>query len=276
MDSLAVLPFTNVGGDPSTEYLSDGISESIINKMSQLPELSVRSFSSVAQYKGRNVNLQDAGKELKVQAVLTGRMVKHGDEISINAELVDVRTNRQIWGNQYNRNVADMLATQEQISREISEKLRLKMTGAEKERMTRATTVDSAAYQLYLQGRYHWNKRTLEDLQQSIDFFQQAIQKDARYALAYAGQADAYALIADVNVLPAKEVLPKVKAAAGKALELDDALAEAHTSLGWARHHDWDWAAAENEFKRAIVLTANYPTAHSWYGEYLMTLGRFD
>ncbi len=275
MDSLAVLPFVNVGADPSTEYLSDGITESIINNMSQVPKLSVRSFSSVAHYR-KDVNLQAAGKDLNVQAVLTGRLVHHGDEFSINAELVDVRTNRQIWGSQYNRKMADMLAIQEQISREISEKLRLKLTGEEKERMTRATTVDSAAYQMYLQGRYHWNKRTLEDLQQSIDFFQQAIQKDPKYALAYAGQADAYALLADFNVLPAREVMPKVKLAAAKAIELDDGLAEAHTSLAWARFHDWDWPGAESEFKRAIGLNQNYPAAHSWYGEYLMTLGRFD
>lgn len=208
--------------------------------------------------------------------MLTGRLVHHGDEFSVNAELVDLRTNRQIWGSQYTRKMADMLAIQEQISREISEKLRLQLTGEEKERMTRATTADSDAYQLYLQGRYHWNKPTLEGMQQSIDFFQQAIQKDPKYALAYAGQADAYALLADFNVLPAREVMPKVKIAAAKAIELDDGLAEAHTSLAWARFHDWSWIGAENEFKRAIALNSSYPAAHSWYGEYLMARGRFD
>src|SRR5260370_3183871 len=142
--------------------------------------------------------------------------------------------------------------------------------------MTRHATEDTEAYQMYLQGRYYWNKRTLEDLQQSIDFFQKAIKKDPKYALAYAGQADAYALLTDFNVLPAKEVLPKVKIAAGKAIELDDTLAEPHTSLAWARFHDWDWTGAETEFKRAIALNQNYPTAHSWYGEFLMTQGRFD
>lgn len=276
LDTLAVLPFVNVGADPGTEYLSDGITESIINNMSQLPKLSVRSFSSVAHYKSKDLNVQAAGKELNVRAVLTGRLVHHGDEFAINAELVDVNTNRQIWGSQYNRKVADMLAIQEQISREISEKLSLKMTGEDKQRLTRATTVDSQAYQLYLQGRFHWNKRTLDDLQQSLDFFQQAIQRDPKYALAYAGQADAYALLTDFNVLAAKEVIPKVKIAAAKALELDDTLAEAHTSLAWAKFHEWDWTGAENEFKRAIELNGSYPTAHSWYGEYLMTLGRFD
>ncbi|MBZ5617127.1 MAG: protein kinase [Acidobacteriia bacterium] len=276
LDSLAVLPFVNVGGDQSTEYLSDGITESIINNLSQLPQLSVRSFSAVAHFKNKEVNPQASGNELKVRAVLTGRLVRRGDEFAISAELVDVRGNRQIWGSQYTRKVNDMLAIEGEISREISERLRLQMTGADQQRLNRRQTVDPAAFQLYLQGRYQWNKRTLDGLQQSIDYFQQAIQKDSRYALAFAGQADAYALLADFNVLPAREVLPKVKGAAEKALELDDTLAEAHTSLGWARFHDLDWAGAEKEFKRAIELNPSYPTAHSWYGEYLMALGRSD
>jgi tetratricopeptide (TPR) repeat protein len=214
---------------------------------------------------------------LKVSAVLTGRMVHRGDDVSINTELVDVRHNRQIWGYHYDRKLSDILAVQEQISREISEKLRFPMTGAEKQRMARHSTEDNAAYQLYLQGRYEWNKRTLEGMQQAIDHFQQAIQKDPRYALAYAGLADAYALLADYNVLPAREVMPRVKSAASKALELDDSLAEAHTSLAYADFvHDWDWTAAEKEFRRAIDLNANYPTAHYWFGEYSMVRGRFD
>jgi eukaryotic-like serine/threonine-protein kinase len=276
LDSLAVLPFTNVGGDQSTEYLSDGITESIINNLSQLPQLSVRSFSAVAHFRNKDVNPQTAGEELKTRAVLTGRLVRRGDEFAISAELVDVRGNRQIWGSQYTRKVDDMLATQEEISREISEKLRLQMTGADKQKLNKRPTVDAAAYQFYLQGRYQWNKRTLEGLQQSIDYFQQAIQKDAKFALAFAGQADAYALLADFNVLPAREVLPKVKDAAQKALQLDDTLAEAHTSLGWADFHDLDWAGAEKEFKRATELNPSYPTAHSWYGEFLMSQGKFE
>ena len=275
LDSLAVLPFVNVSADPSTEYLSDGISESIINNLSQLPKLSVRSFSSVSRYRGKEVSPVSAGKELKVPVVLTGRLVKRGDEFAISAELIDVRNDRQIWGSQYTRKVSDIMAIQEQISREISEKLQLRLTGEQKERMTRHSTADTEAYQMYLQGRYYWNRRTLEGVQQSIDFFQQAIQKDPKYALPYAGQADAYALLSELNVLPAREVTPKVKVAASKALELDDTLGEAHTSLAFARFHEWDWAGAEREFKRAIELNAGYPTAHAWYGEYLMVLGRF-
>jgi serine/threonine protein kinase len=213
LDSLAVLPFVNVGGNPGSEYLSDGITESIINNLSQLPKVSVRSFSSVARYKNKDVDPQEAGRALKVQAVLTGRLVHNGDQVAINTELVEVRDNRQIWGGQYNPKVSDTLSIQEQISREISDKLRLRLSGEDKQRMTRGATEDRAAYQLYLQGRYQWNKQTLEGLQESIDYFQQAVQKDPRYALAYAGQADSYAQLADFNVLPTREVLPKVKSA---------------------------------------------------------------
>ena len=276
LDSLAVLPFVNMAGDSGTEYLSDGIAESVINNLSQLPKLSVRSFSSVVHYKNKDISPNAVGRELKVRAVLTGRLVRRGNEFAISAELVDVNGDRQIWGSQYTRKVDDLLSIQQQISQEISEKLRLQLTGADMQRMNRHTTEDSAAYQLYLQGRYQWNKRTLEGLQQSIDLFNQAIEKDPRYALAYAGMADAYALLADFNVLPAREVMPKLQSAAAKALELDNSLAEAHTSLAWATFHVWDWAGAEREFKRAIELNPGYATAHLWYGEYLSASGRFD
>src|SRR5581483_11336358 len=158
----------------------------------------------------------------------------------------------------------------------ISERLRLQLSGADMQRVSHHTTEDSQAYQLYLQGRFQWNKHTLEGLQASIDFFQQAIQKDARYALAYAGEADAYASLADFNVLPTREVMPKLRSAAMKAIELDNTLAEAHTSLAWARFHDWDWAATEKEFQIAIALNPSYPTAHLWYGDFLAAMGRFD
>jgi len=275
LDSLAVLPFVNAAADPSTEYLSDGITESIINNLSQLPQLSVRPFSTVARYKGKDVNVETVGRDLKVRAILTGRLVHRGDQFAIDAELIDVRNNRQIWGSQYNPKMADMMAIQEQISKEISEKLSMRLSGEVEQRMAKRSTGDSAAYQLYLQGRYYWNKRSLEGAQQSIDYFQQAIQKDSKYALAYAGQADAYAQLADLNVLPAREIIPKVEAAAARALQLDDTLAEAHTSLAWAKFHEWDWAGAEREFQRAIQVNQNYPTAHAWYGEYLMAMARF-
>ena len=276
IDSLAVLPFENVGGDPATEYLSDGITESIINSLSQLPKLSVRSFSSVQHLKKSGSSPEETGKALKVRALLTGRLVKRGDNYAISAELIDVNGNRQIWGSQYTPRLTDFQAIEEQISREISDRLRVQLTGKDLQRMAHQSTTDSVAYQLYLQGRFQWNKRTLEGMQESIDLFQQAIEKDPQYALAYAGQADAYALLADFSVLPAREVLPKLEAAAQKALQLEDSLAEAHTSLGWARLHNWDWPGAEKEFKRAIELNRGYPTAHAWYGEYLMVLGRSE
>lgn len=274
LDSVAVLPFINADGDPNTEYLAEGISESIINTLAQLPRLSVRSFSSVAHYRTKNVDPQSAGRELNVAAIITGRLVHHGDNLSISTELIEVQHNRQLWGYRSEQSVSNMLALQEQIAREVSDRLRLQLTGVEKERLAHHATDDPAAYQMYLQGRYQWNKRTLDGMQQSIDFFQQAIQRDPRYALAHAGLADAYALLADA-VLPAREVMPRVKSSAAKALELDDSLSEAHTSLAWAKFvHDWDWAGAEREFQRAIELNPSYPTAHNWYGEYLMVMGR--
>jgi eukaryotic-like serine/threonine-protein kinase len=276
LDSIAVLPFTNVGNDPGNEYLTDGLTESIINSLSQTPKLAVRSFSSVAFLKNGNVSPHDAGAKLKVSAVLTGRVVRRGDEYDISAELIEVSGDRQIWGNKYTAKSAGLLATEEQIARQITENLRVKLTGAEIARVTKHSTEDSEAYQLYLQGRHQWNQRTLEGLQLAIDLFGQAIQKDPGYALAYAGQADAYALLADFNVLPAREVLPKLRTAAAKAIELDDRLAEAHTSMAWLKFHEWDWSGAENEFKRAIQLNSGYPTAHVWYGDYLTARGQFD
>ena len=275
IDSLAVLPFVNAGADPSTEYLSDGLTEGIINNLSQLPNLGVMSRSSVFRYKGRDMDPQTVGRQLKVKAVLMGRVVRRAESLSISTELVDVASSRQIWGEQYNRQIAEILTVQEEIAREISDKLRLRLTGEDRKRMARRPTQNTEAYQLYLQGRYHWNKRTLEGMQQSIDFFQQAIAKDPRYGLAYAGLADAYALLADYHVLPAKEVMPRAKAAAIKAVEIDDSLAEAHASLGWAKlTHDWAWPDAEREFKRAIELNPGYATAHQSYGEYLLVMGR--
>ncbi|HYM11707.1 MAG TPA: protein kinase [Bryobacterales bacterium] len=277
VDSLAVLPFANASRDPNAEYLSDGITEAIINNLSQLPNLGVMSRSSVFRYKGRDLDPQAVGRELRVRAVLVGRVVRRGDDLSISTELVDVRNDRQIWGEQYNRKFADILAVQEEISKVISDKLRLRLTGEEKQRLTRRHTENPEAYQLYMQGRYQWNKRTLEGMQQSIDYFQQAIAKDPRYALAHAGLADAYGLLASYNVLPAREVMPRAESAASKALEIDDSLAEAHASLGWAKlTHDWAWPDAEREFKRSLELNPNYAVARHWYGEYLMLMGRTE
>jgi TolB-like protein/Tfp pilus assembly protein PilF len=277
IESIAVLPFVNAGGDPGTEYLSDGITEGIINSLAQLPQLGVMSRSSVFRYKGKDVDPRQAGRELGVQAVLLGRVTRRGDGLVVSAELVDVQTNRQIWGEQYNRPMADAQNVQAEIAREISDRLKLRLSGEDKERLARRRTENSEAYQLYLQGRFQWNKRTLEGMQQSIELFQQAIAKDSRYALVHAGLADAYALLADFNVLPAREVMPRAKQAALEALKLDDSLAEAHASLGWAKLvHDWAWTDAEAELRRAVTLNPNYATGRHWYAEYFLVSGRAE
>jgi eukaryotic-like serine/threonine-protein kinase len=276
LDSLAVLPFANTGADPTAEYLSDGITEGITNSLSQSSTLSVRPFSSSIQYKKKDISAVDAGRGLGVSAVLTGRLAARGGNLDISAELIDVRGNRQIWGSHYSRPKADLQSLQREIAHTISDKLKAQGTGEQKERLARRATPNPEAYQLYLQGRYQWNKRTLDGIEQSIEDFQAAIRKDPNYALAWAGQADAYALLADFNILPGKEVLPKLQAAAVKALQLDESLAEAHTSLAWAQFHAWEWAGAEKEFHRAIELDPRYATAHLWHGEYLMAQGRFD
>ena len=276
IDSLAVLPFTNVSGDPNTEYLSDGISESLINKLSQLPNLTVMSRNSVFRYKGQEIDAQAAGRDLKVQAVLTGRMVQRGGSLSISAEFVDVRNNSHIWGEQYNRRLSDIFAVQEEIARQISETLSFKLSGEDRKRLTKHYTDNTEAYQLYLKGRYYWNKRSAEGTSKAIEYFKQAIDADPNYALAYAGLADSYGFLTEFSGVPKEETYPKAMAAARKALELDDTLSEAHTSLAANLQADMDWSGAEREFKRAIELNPNYPTAHHWYSEYLQIMGRLD
>jgi len=277
VDSLAVLPFENASADPNTEYLSDGITESIINSLSPLPKLKVMARSTVFRYKGRAVDPQEAGRELGVRAVLTGRVLQLGDRLVIKAELVDAADGAQLWGEQYNRQLTDILQVQEEIAREISEKLRLRLSGEEKKRLAKRHTENTEAYQLYLKGRYYWNKRTEEGLRRGMAYFQQAIGKDPAYALAYAGLADCYRLLSSYSVLPSKESGPRAKAAALKALEIDDHLAEAHTSLAYIQFtYDWDLPEAERGFRRALELNSNYATAHQWYSLYLRTMGRFD
>jgi serine/threonine protein kinase/pimeloyl-ACP methyl ester carboxylesterase/tetratricopeptide (TPR) repeat protein len=277
IDSLAVLPFTNVSGDPNTEYLSDGITESLINNLSQLPNLTVMSRNSVFRYKGQEADAQVVGRDLKVQAVLTGRMVQRGDNLSISAELVDVRNNSHLWGGQYNRKLSDILAVQAEISREISEKLRLQLSGEQQKRLVKRHTDNNEAYQLYLKGRYYWNRRTEEGTKRGIEYFGQAIERDPSYALAYAGIADCYNNLGTniVGGLASNDVMPKAKQAAMKALEIDETLAEAHTSLAQTRFlYDWDWPGAEIEYKRAIDLNPNYAHGHHWYSHYLLAMGR--
>ncbi len=277
INSVAVLPFANASADPNTEYLSDGISESLSNSLSQLPNLQVKSHDSVSRYKGQEIDSQKAGRELGVRAILTGRVLQRGDTISISVQLVDVQGSNVIWGAQYNRKLADILAVQEEISREIYDKLRLRLTGEEKTRLAKRPTENIEAYQLYLKGRYYWNKRTEEGFRKAIEYFSEATEKDRNYALAHAGLADSYILLGGFGLLPPKEAFAKAREAATRALELDDTLAEAHTALaGIKKDYDWDRPGAEREFRRAIELNPGYATAHFWYGELLSQLGRHE
>jgi serine/threonine-protein kinase len=277
IDSLAVLPFTNASGDPNTEYLSDGISESLINSLAEVRGLRIVPRSSVFRYKGKVADTQKIGRELQVRAVLTGRLLRRGDTLNVQTELVDVDRGSQLWGTQYNRKLADIISVQEEISREISQNLRLRLTGEEKQRLTKRYTQDSQAYQLYLKGRYFWDKRSPDALESAIEYFQQAIHQDPNYALAYVGLADAYAVLALFGERDPRLVMPKAKAAALKALEMDDGLGEAHVSLGWVSYsYDWDWPTAGKHFERALALKPAYPPAHYLYSLYLMAQGRFD
>jgi serine/threonine-protein kinase len=277
IDSLVVLPFVNAGGDPNAEYLSDGITESLINTVAQIPGIRVVSRASAFHYKGKDVGAKTVGRELGVRAVLTGRIVQRGNALSIRAELVDARDDTHLWGEEYNRRLSDILAVQEEIARDISGKLRQRLTGEEKKRLTKRYTENAEAYGLYLKGRYHWNKRTAEDIQKGIGYFQKAIGKDPTYALAYAGLADSYVLLNEYAGLPSRETFPKAKAAALKALEIDDTLAQAHATLAFVHEFfDWDFSAAETEYRRAIELDPKYPTAHHWYSLLLSELGRHE
>src|SRR5882672_10209186 len=272
ISSIAVLPFANKSDDPNAEYLSDGISESLINSLSQLPGLKVIARSSTFKYKGKDVDPQEVANELGVEAVLTGRVLQRGDGLIINVELVNASDKTQMWGEQYDRKMSDLLAIQREIAHEIVEKLKLKVSGEEKG-LAKHYTESNEAYQLYLKGRFYWNKRTDEALRKSIESFNQAIEKDPSFALAYAGFADCY--VVPAILLPPREVMPKAKAAAMRALELDETLAEAHASLGRVlAAYDWDWTNAEKEYKRAIELNPRYAIAHQWYGGYLEALGR--
>ena len=274
IESIAVLPFQNRSTETDTEYLSDGLAESLIYRLSQLPNLKVSPTSSVFHYKGKEIDPVKVGQELGVNAVLSGRIVQRGDNLTISAELVDVRNNRLLWGEQYDRKMLDLLATQREIAREIVDKLKLKVSGEEKG-LAKHYTESNEAYQLYLKGRFYWNKRNADALKKSVEYFNQAIEKDPNFALAYAGLADCYVIPA--NPLPPREAMPKGKAAAMRALELDETLAEAHTSLARVLTvYDWDWPGAGKEFKRAIELNPRYAIAHQWYGGYLEAMARHD
>jgi eukaryotic-like serine/threonine-protein kinase len=274
--SLAVLPFSTAGDYPDSEYLCDGITETIINSLAQLPGLRVLARSTVFRHKGDADPIQ-VGRNLGVGAVLTGRLLQRGEILVIGAELVDVASGAQLWGQQYKRKLADIFEIQDEIATEICEKLRLKLTGDEQSRLTRRYTEDPAAYQLYLKGRYCWNQRTEDGMRKALDYFSQAIEKDPSYARAYTGLGDGYAMLSIYNALAPKESFPKAKVAQRRALEIADDLAEAHASLGFAALlYDWEPRNAEAALKKAIALNAGYASAHQWYGFVLGLTGRME
>jgi len=277
IDSIAVLPFTNVAGDANTDYLSEGITESLIGNLAHVPELKVKSRNSVFHYKGKDVDMQKVGNELDVSALVSGRVVPRGDTIEVSAELTYVRDNTEIWGQHYSGKNTEIISLQQQIAGDIAEKLRSKLSKSERQLVAKQGTQNPEAYELYLKGRYYWNKRTLPDLETALSYFNQAIAKDPGYALAYSGLADAYAVLGTNGVLQPDDVFPKAKAAALKALESDDTSSEAHACLGQImRFYDWDWAAAESELKRAIQLNPSYASAHQWYAQLLSSQGRHE
>ena len=276
VDSVAVLPFANGTADRNSEYLSDGITESLISSLSQLRDLAVRSRSSVFRYKGKDVDVQKAGNDLGVTALVTGRVTQRGDTIQVSAELTNVRNNTELWGEQYSRKSADIISLQKQIAGDIAEKLRSKLSGSEKQQVTKQGTKDPQAYELYLKGRYYWSRWTTEGFQRARQYFEQAIGQDPTYAAAYLGLANSYVVPGIYGVLAPGEAFPRAREAVQKALELDDLLGEAHACRGLiALKYDRDWREAERAFQRALELNPNDATAHQQYGLYLREVGRF-
>jgi serine/threonine protein kinase/tetratricopeptide (TPR) repeat protein len=277
IDRLAVLPVVNASADPGMDYLSDGITESLIDSLSRLPGLRVISRSSVFRYKGRETDLKAVGRELEVQALLTSRLVQRGEDISISVELVDLWNDTRIWGEQYHRRLADIQDVQGDIAREVTDKLRLHLTGEQRKSLGRREAPNNEAYQEYLKGRYFWNKRTAAGVQTGIEHFNAAIAKEPNFALAYTGLADSYAVLSTFAAVAPRDCFPQARTAALRALEIDEDIAEAHAVLGEVKAlYDLDWPGAERDFKRAIRLNPGYATAHQWYGLYLARTGRFD
>ncbi len=271
------MPFVNESGNADIEYLSDGMTETLISSLSQLPNLNVKPRSSVFRYKGKESNPQTIGKELNVQAILNGRVVQRGDQLTLSLELVDVATENAIWSQQYNRKPTDLVSLQSEIARDVSNKLKTKLSGADLAKVEKNYTANPEAYQLYLKGKFYWNKRTGESLKQAAELYRQAIEKDPNYALAYSGLAETYVLFSSYDVAPANDSMPQAKAAALRALEIDDSLAEAHTALGfYLSNYEWDRDGSEKEYRRAVELKPNYATAHHWLGADLSNVKRFD
>jgi serine/threonine-protein kinase len=276
IESIAVMPFVNESGNADVEYLSDGMTETLIGSLSQLPNLNVKARSSVFRYKGKETNPQTVGKDLNVQAILNGRVVQRGDQLILSLELIDAQTENVIWSEQYNRKQADLVSLQGEIARDVSSKLKTKLSGAEEQKLAKAYTANPEAYQHYLHGRFYWNKRNAENIRRAIEQFKAAAEKDPGFALAYSGLADCYVVLPHYAGTWASETLSSAKAYATRAIEIDGSLAEAHASLGHFYVFSRNFVEAENAFKRSIELNPNYPTAHHWYSRYLRAVGRSD
>jgi serine/threonine protein kinase len=273
IESIAVIPFASVGGNADTDYLSDGLTESLIGSLAHVPQLKVKSRNSVFRYKGNEIDVQKVGKELTVDALLTGRVLQRGERIQVSAELTKVQDNTEIWGEQYERKSSDVMTLQQQIAGDIAEKLRSKLSGSEIQQVTRQGTQNPEAYQLYVKGRYYWNKRTGADIKTAIGYFNQAIDKDPGYGLAYAGLADAFGVLSQYGSDP-NDVIPKANAAAEKALELDPTLARPHALLGSNKSvYSWDFSGGEAEFRKAFEFDPSDATAHQWFAEALSSIG---
>ena len=271
---IAVLPFVNESGDSDSEYLSDGLSESLVNSISQLPQLKVIARSSAFKYKGRDVNLQDAARELGVQMILMGRVMRRGDALLVSVELVDARDQTQIWGEQYSRRASDIQTLPKEITRTISERLRLPLSGAQEQQLSKRATQNPRAYELYLNGLFYFRKPGIDGAKKSLDYFNQAVALDPSFALAWVEVARVNRFIAGNSLLDPKEVIFKAKAATLKALELDGSLAEAHLELAGIKQGEWDWNAAEQEYRWAIELNPNMADAHARYSNYLSMMER--
>jgi serine/threonine-protein kinase len=277
IDSLAVLPFSNATNDPNMEYLSDGITESIMNSLSHLPQLKVMARSTVFRYKGAGVDPREVGHTLGVRAVMMGRVQQLGEHLVISTELVDVQDGSRIWGEQYHRKSSDIFSLQDELAWEISEKLRLRLSGEQKERLTKRFTENREAYEFYLKGRYAWGRRANEDLKKGVKYFRQAIAKDPNYCLAHAGLADCLLLLGLFGAERPRLIMPQAKAAAMRAIQLDQTHGEAYASLAQIKFiYDWEWKAAEADFQHALRVSPTYPTAHQWHGEFIASTALFD
>lgn len=277
IQSLAVLPLTNLNANPAQEYFADGMTEALITELAKISAVRVISRTSVVQYKETKKTLPEIAHELKVDAIVEGSLLYSGDQVRINAQLLQANPERHLWAESYERKISDILALQSEVTRAIATEINARLTPQEQAHLTRVRQVNPEAYQAYLKGRYFWNKRTPEGFNKGIKYFNQAIVIDPSYAPAFAGLADCYNLLNDNDVLPPKEAIPRAKAAAEQALAIDSTLAEAHASLGFAlARYDWDWIGAEHELQRAIELQPNYAIAHHWYALQLGMMGRFQ